>query len=150
MAMMESHVTIDRPPEEVFKYFLTLDEHVPKTNPDVEWMIKTPDGPTRVGTTIRSRGKSLGKIRETTMRFTEIAPNDRIRFEATIGPLRPTCTFTFAKTNKGTSVTFHGDPNPVGPFKVLTPVFKRVGQHLWSERLARAKAVLESFTPSTI
>ena len=34
MARIESTVTIARPPEEVFAYFLTLDENVPKTNPD--------------------------------------------------------------------------------------------------------------------
>jgi uncharacterized protein YndB with AHSA1/START domain len=143
MVKIESQVTIARPPEEVFGYFLALDENVPKTNPDVEWVVKTPDGPTRVGTTLRSRGRSLGKVRETTMRFTEIVPNERIRFEAVVGPMRPNCTFTFDQTDGGTTVTFRGDPNPVGVFKMLSPVFKRIGQKVWSERLARAKAALE-------
>jgi uncharacterized protein YndB with AHSA1/START domain len=143
MARIKSTVTIARPPEEVYNYFLTLDENVPQTNPEVEWMVKTPDGPTQVGTTLRSRGKSLGRVRETTMRFTAIVPNEKIQFEAEVGPMRPRCEFTFDQTDGGTRVTLRGDPNPVGPFKVLTPLFVRIGQQVWRERLARAKATLE-------
>jgi uncharacterized membrane protein len=47
MAKIETTVTIARPREEVFSYFLTLEQNVPKTNPDVEWVVKSPDGPTR-------------------------------------------------------------------------------------------------------
>ena len=144
MARIESTVTIARRPEEVFDYFLTLDENVPQTNPEVEWIVKTPDGPTQVGTTLRSRGKSLGRVRETTMRFTAIVPNEKIQFEAEVGPMRPTCEFDFDQTDEGTRVTFRGDPNPVGAFKVLSPLFVRVGHHVWRERLASAKATLET------
>jgi hypothetical protein len=147
MAKIESTVTIARRPEDVFRYFLTLDENVPKTNPDVEWIVKTPNGPTGVGTILRSRGKSLGRVRETTMRFTAIVPNEKIQFEAEVGPMRPVCIFTFDQTERGTKVTFRGDPNPVGAFRVLSPLFVRIGRHVWSERLARAKTTLEA-TPS--
>ena len=143
MAEIESKVTIARPREEVFGYFLALEENVPRTNPDVEWFVKTPAGPTRVGTTLRSRGKSLGRTRETTMRFTAIVPNETIRFEAEVGPMRPRCVFSFDPTDGGTRVTFRGDPNPIGLFKLLSPLFIRVGQRVWGERLARAKATLE-------
>jgi uncharacterized protein YndB with AHSA1/START domain len=146
MAEIKSKVTIARPREEVFGYFLSLEENIPTTNPDVEWVVKTPEGPTRVGTTLRSRGKSLGRTRETTMRFTAIVPNETIRFEADIGPMRPTCVFTFDPTDGGTRVTFRGDPNPIGIFKLLSPVFVRVGTRVWAERLARAKATLEAST----
>jgi uncharacterized protein YndB with AHSA1/START domain len=144
MATIETTVTIARPREEVFGYFLALDENVPKTNPDVEYVVKTPEGPTVVGTTLRSRGKSLGRVRETTMRFTGIVPNESIQFEAEVGPMRPSCVFTFDQTDGGTRVTFRGDPNPVGAFRLLSPVFGRMGKKVWSERLARAKAVLEA------
>lgn len=144
MAEIESKVTIARPREEVFGYFLSLEEKVPITNPDVEWVVKTPDGPTRVGTTLRSRGKSLGRTRETTMRFTAIVPNETIRFEAEVGPMRPRCIFTFDPVDGGTRVTFRGDPNPVGLFKLVSPLFIRVGRRVWAERLARAKATLEA------
>jgi Polyketide cyclase / dehydrase and lipid transport len=144
MAKIESKVTIARPPDEVFGYFLTLDENVPKTNRDIEWVGKTPEGPTEVGTTLRARGKSLGRIRETTMRFTAIVPNEKIEFEGEVGPMRPNCVFIFDQTRGGTLVTFRGDPNPVGPFKLLSPLFTRMGQQVWAKRLARAKTALEA------
>jgi hypothetical protein len=141
---IESTVTIERPREEVFGYFLALDENVPRTNPDVEWVVKTSGGPTGIGTTFRSRGKSLGKVRETTMRFTGVVPNEEIRFEAEVGPMRPTGVFAFDQTDGGTRVTFRGDPNPVGVFKAATPIFVLIGRRVWRERLARAKAALEA------
>jgi uncharacterized protein YndB with AHSA1/START domain len=144
VATIESTVTIERPREEVFGYFLALDENVPRTNPDVEWVVKTSGDPGGVGTTFRARGKSLGKIRETTMRFTSIVPNEEIRFEAEVGPMRPKGLFAFDQSDGGTRVTFRGDPNPVGVFKVATPIFVLMGRRVWRERLARAKAALEA------
>jgi uncharacterized protein YndB with AHSA1/START domain len=144
VATIVSTVTIERPREEVFGYFLALDENVPRTNPDVEYVVKTSGGPTGVGTTFRSRGKSLGKVRETTMRFTGVVPNEEIRFEGEIGPMRPKGLFTFDKTDGGTRVTFRGNPDPVGIFKVATPIFVLLGRRVWRERLARAKAAIEA------
>jgi hypothetical protein len=40
------------------------------------------------------------------------------------------------------------DPNPVGPLKVLSPLIKRKGEHLWAERLQRSKVALESSATS--
>jgi hypothetical protein len=48
------------------------------------------------------------------------------------------------QTDGGTRVTFQGNPNPVGVFKLLSPLFGHVGQKVWSRRLARAKAALVS------
>jgi uncharacterized protein YndB with AHSA1/START domain len=144
VAAIVSTVTIERPREEVFGYFMALDTNIPRTNPDVEWVVKTPGEATGVGTTFRSRGKSLGKVRETTMRFTGVVPNEEIRFEAEVGPMRPTGQFAFDETEGGTRVTFRGDPNPVGFFKVATPILVLVGRRVWHERLVRAKTTLEA------
>jgi Polyketide cyclase / dehydrase and lipid transport len=143
MAKVQSVITIERPPEEVFGYFMALDENVPRTNPDVEYVVKTSSGESGVGTTFRSRGRALGKVRDTTMRFTRVVPNREIGFEAEVGPMRPTGLFRFDPAERGTRVTFRGDPNPVGLFKVATPIFVRIGRRVWRERLARAKATLE-------
>jgi hypothetical protein len=144
MAKMETTVTIARARKDVFGYFLALDENVPKTNPDVEYVVKIPEGPTGAGTTFRSRGKTFGRTMETTMVFTAVVPNEKIEFEGEVGPMRPKCVFTFDQTDGGTTVTLRGDPNPVGPFKLLSPFFNWKGQQIWGERLARAKAALEA------
>lgn len=144
MSTMESTVTIARPVGEVFGFFLALDENAPKTDPSVGSVVKTPDGPAAAGTTFRFRQKTLGKVRETTTRFTSVEPNRKIEFEAEIGPMRPECILTFDQTDGATRVTFRGDSNPVGPFKLLSPLFNRKGQQVWGQRLARIKAVLEA------
>jgi hypothetical protein len=143
MARMKSVVTIARPMDEVFGFFLALDENAPRTDPSVESVVKTPAGPTRAGTTFRFRQRSLGKQRETTTRFTNIEPKRVIEFEATIGPLRPKCSLTFVPAEEGTMVTFAGDSRPIGPLKLFSPLLNRKGQQVWSERLARIKTVME-------
>ena len=144
MAKVESTVTIARSVEEVFRFFLDLDINARETDPDVESILKTPEGPTRPGTTFHFRQKALGKIRETTTTFTSIEPNRKIEMEARLGPLRPRGAITFHQTNLGTAVAVRLNPNPVGPLKLLSPVFARIGQKVWDKRLARLKGALES------
>jgi hypothetical protein len=143
MARMKSVVTIARPVVEVFGFFLALDENAPRTDPSLESVVKYPAGPTRPGTTFRFQQHSLGKTRETLTRFTSIAPDHSIEFEARIGPMRPKCSLTFAPTEEGTSVTFAGDSRPIGPLKLLSPLMNQKGQRVWDARLARIKTVLE-------
>ena len=98
------------------------------TDPNVESVVKTPEGPTRPGTTFRFRQKALGKVRETTTTFISLEPNRRIEMEARLGPLRPKGTITLDQANGGTTVVVRLSPNPVGPLKLLCPVF---AWHSW-------------------
>lgn len=149
MAKMKSTVVIARPVEEVFGFFLAIDESAARTDPGVEVgsVIKTPDGPPGPGTTFRFRQQSLGKVRETVTRFTAVEPNRKIEFEAEIGPMRPKCDLAFEQSDGGTRVTFAGDSIPSGPLKWLSPLANRKGQQVWQERLGRIKTVLESSAP---
>jgi len=144
MAQLESTVTIVRPVEEVFRFFLDLDKNASKTDPNVDSVAKTPEGPTGPGTTFYFRQKALGRMRETTTTFVSLEPNRKIEMEARLGPLRPKGAITFDQTNRGTTVSVRLNPNPVGPLKLLSPVFARIGQKFWDERFARLKAALES------
>jgi hypothetical protein len=147
MANIESNVTIARPVEEVFRFFLDLDKHAPNTDPDVESVVKTPEGLTQAGTTFHFRQKVLGKIRTTTTTFLSIELNRQIAIEARLGPLRPKGTITFARTSQGAIVAVRLDPKPVAPLNMLSPVFARIGRKVWDRRLARIKAALESSPP---
>ncbi len=146
VAKMESTVTIARPVEQVFRFFLDLEENAPRTDPGVESVVKTPAGPTGPGTTFRFRQQNLGKLRETTTTFTAVEPERKIEFDAEIGPMRPKCSLTFEPADSGTRVTFRGDSNPVGPLSLLAPLFDRKGRQVWSQRLTRIKTVLEAST----
>ena len=147
MANMEATVTIARPMEEVFGFFLALDENAPRVDPSAGSVVKSPEGPAGPGTTFRFRQHTLGKVRETTTRFTGVEPNRKLEFEAEIGPMRPQCDLTFEQTDGGTRVTFQGDSNPPGLLKWLNPVLNRKGQQVWGQRLARVKTVLEASAP---
>jgi uncharacterized protein YndB with AHSA1/START domain len=136
---IESAVTIARPVEEVFGFLLDLDKNA--TDPGVESVVKTPDGPTGPGTTFRFRH---GKSRETTVCFTAVEPNRRIEFKGHVGPLRPAGDFSLTEAEPGTRLSARVDSNPVGALRPLSPIANRIGQRVWDGRLARIKAALEA------
>jgi uncharacterized protein YndB with AHSA1/START domain len=141
-ATIESSTTIARPVEEVFRFLLDLDKN--PTDPGVESVIKTPDGPAGLGTTFRF---IHAKGRETTMQFTAVEPRRRIEFQGKVGPLEPAGAFDFEHADGRTRLTVRVAPNPVGPLKLAAPVVNRTGQRIWDQRLARIKAALEAPTP---
>ena len=108
---IESTVVIERPVQEVFDFFLNLDESAPRVDPELLSVVKTPDGPAGPGTTFRFRQKMFGKPRETTTRFTAIEPNREIQFEAVLGPIRLIAILMFEPAGAGTRVKF----TPVQP-----------------------------------
>ena len=144
MGGMHSAVTIARPVGEVFRFFLDLDRNAPKTDPRIESVVRSPEGPSGQGTTFRLRQGPPGKRRETITRFSAVEPERRLCFDAVIGPMRPRCVLEFHQTLKGTRVEFSGHSNPIGPLRLLSSAFDRKGQRIWDQRLARIKAVLEA------
>jgi uncharacterized protein YndB with AHSA1/START domain len=141
---MESVIEISRPVESVYGFFLDLERSIVSTDPTVESVVKTTEGPLGVGTTFKIRQPVMGKVREQTMRVTAAEPNRRIDFEATFGPVRPRLSLTFEPTNGGTRVTLAGHSRPVGPFKLVAFQMDRIGQRNWDRRLGLMKAVLEA------
>jgi len=142
---MESTVIIERPVEEVFEFVLDL-TNIPSTDPSVRSVEKISDGPIEAGSTfmMRQEAPPVGKVREATVRYTVVEPNRNIEFEAMVGPITPTARLTFEQANGGTKVTFRGEPNPVGPLKIISPLIRYQGQRMWDKRLAGLKSTLEA------
>lgn len=142
---MESTVIIERPVEEVFGFVVDL-TNIPATDPSVRSVQKTSEGPIGADTTflMRQEAPPVGKVREATVRYTAVEPNRNIEFEAMVGPITPTARLTFEQANGGTRVTFRGEPNPVGPLKIISPLISRQGQRMWDKRLAGLKSTLEA------
>jgi uncharacterized protein YndB with AHSA1/START domain len=136
---LESAVTITRPVEEVFGYFLDLDRNA--SDPGVESVTRTPEGPTVPGTTFRFRH---AKGPETMTRFTALVPNRRIDFEGRVGPLAPTGDFAFERVGAATRLTVRVDANPPRALRPLSPLIRRQGRKVWDARLARIKTALET------
>lgn len=146
---IESSVLIARPVEEVFPFLLDL-EKATKSDPSVESVVKTPEGPVGVGTRFRLRqrppamARFLGRRPESTMVYTRVEPNREFEFDAELGPLSPHMRVSFEPAKGRTRVTVWGGGEPRGPFKLLARPLQRIGQRVWDERLARVKATLES------
>jgi uncharacterized protein YndB with AHSA1/START domain len=111
---MQSVIEIKRPVEAVYGFFLDLERSIPATDPTVESVVKTTEGPLGAGTTFRIRQPVMGKVREQLMRVTAVEPNRRLDMEAAFGPVRPQFSLTFEPVADGTRVTFRGDSRPVG------------------------------------
>ena len=143
MAGMQSAIEIKRPVEAVYGFFLDLERSIIATDPTVESVVKTTDGPLGPGTIFRLRQPVLGKVREQTMQVTAVDPNRSIEMEAAFGPVRPRFSLTFEPTAAGTRVTFRGNSRPVGPFKLIPFLMDHIGQRNWDRRLSLMKATLE-------
>lgn len=141
---MQSVIEIKRPVDAVYGFFLDLERSIVRTDPTVESVVKTTEGPPGAGTTFRLRQPVMGKVREQTMRVTAVDPNRRIDMEAAFGPVRPRFSLAFEPTASGTRVTFRGDSRPVGPFKLVPFLMDRIGQRNWDRRLSLMKSTLES------
>jgi hypothetical protein len=143
MAGMETSIQIDRPVHTVFGFFLDLERNILATDPKVQSVVKTTDGPPRPGTTYLLRQPVMGRIREQRMTITAVDPNRRIDMEARFGPVAPRFSLTFEPTGSGTRVTYRGDSRPVGAFKLVSPLMDRIGQRNWVRRLRLIKAALD-------
>jgi|SRR5215204_685935 len=143
--IMESTVIIERPLEEVFGFVVDL-TNIPTADPSVRSVEKTSEGPIDAGTTflMSQEAPPLGKVREARVRYTAVEPNRSIEFEAMVGPIAPTARLTFERADGATRVTFRGEPNPVGPLKVISPLISHQGQRMWDKRLAGLKSILEA------
>jgi uncharacterized protein YndB with AHSA1/START domain len=141
-AHIQSTTSIARPVDDVFEYLLNLDLH-PPTDPNVESVTRTPDGPTGPGTTLRFNHRN-GKV--TIMRFTAVEPGRRIGFEGKVGPLKPAGDFQLAHVGGQTTLTVRVTPNPAAPLRMLSPVVNRIGQRVWDQRLEHIKAALETLS----
>ena len=129
--------------EEVLGLAVDL-SNVPSTDPSVESVDKTSEGPIDAGTTFRMRQKAppFGKVREASVRYTAVEPNRNIEFEAMVGPIAPTASLTFEQANGATRVTFRGEPNPVGSLKVISPTDEPPGAAYVGQEAGGAQELL--------
>jgi len=139
---INSTVLIARPVEEVFAFLLDI-ERSAATDPNLVSVEKTPPGPIGVGTTYVLQQRIQGKVRQSTMRLTEIEPNHLIAFAADLGPMEAQMRLSVEPAQGGTRVTAHGEGMPRGIFRLFSRHLQRMGHRVWDMRLAQVKAALE-------
>ena len=142
---MRAEISINRPVETVYAFFLDLERNIASTDPRVESVIKVTEGVAGPGTTFVIRQPMFGRVREQRMWITHAELNRSIGLAAAFGPVRPQLRLAFEPTSTGsTLVTMTGDSRPIGPLRLVAFAMDRVGMRNWNRRLRLIKAALEA------
>jgi carbon monoxide dehydrogenase subunit G len=140
-------VQIARPPAEVFA-FVADARNRPTWDASVESEELTSPEPIGVGTTVRTRLRSMGREYRYTWTVVEHEPPDRMTIESTSGPFPTTLAFELAGRDGGTWVEFSVTGRPTGFLRLFAPMIARTTQANLDRSFPRLKHVLESSTPS--
>jgi carbon monoxide dehydrogenase subunit G len=108
---------IKSPLEKVFAFVTDFRNAVRWQNGVIE-SSQTPDGPTGLGTKIKTTRTFLGQRLEATAEVTEFAANQKLAFKSTSGPIQFHFTQTFSSMTGGTKVEIHAEMEAGGFFKL--------------------------------
>jgi uncharacterized protein YndB with AHSA1/START domain len=136
-------ISIDRPVEEVFAYVTDVTND-PTWHTDVLEARKTSEGPIGMGTIWHSRFKPSMGISEGDMEVVSFEPNRVQVMRGQIGPMQPTLTYLFERSDGGTTFTRQIQINVSGWMKIMQPMMGMMLPKQNRGFLANLKRVLES------
>ena len=136
-------VLIARPLDEVFA-FVEDARNRPRWDDSVISEELTSPEPITVGTTVRTRLKSMGREYEYTWEVVEHEPPSRMTIESTSGPFPTTLAYQLAERDGATRVDFSVTGRPGGLLRLFQPLIARTTQANLDRGFPRLKQVLES------
>jgi uncharacterized membrane protein len=136
-------IRIARPIDDVFTYVADA-RNRPQWDQSVDSEELTSPEPIGVGSTIRTRMKSMGKQYEYQWRVTEHDPPNRMVVESTSGPFPTTLLFEFAGEEGHTDVAASVTGRPAGLMRVFQPMIARTTQQNLDRAYPRLKELLEA------
>jgi carbon monoxide dehydrogenase subunit G len=136
-------VVISRPRDEVFA-FVADARNRPRWDDSVDSEELTSPEPIGVGTTVRTRLRSMGRDYEYTWEVVEHQPPSQMTIESTSGPMSITLAYRLDAVDGGTSVQFSVTGRPAGLLRPLQPLIARTTQGNLDRGFARLKALLET------
>ena len=139
-------VLISRPLEEVFA-FVEDARNRPRWDDSVISEELTSPEPITVGTTVRTRLKSMGREYEYTWEVVEHEPPSRMTIESTSGPFPTTLAYVLGDRDGKTAVDFSVTGRPSGPLRLFQPMIASNTQRNLDRGFARLKQLLEG-TPN--
>jgi uncharacterized membrane protein len=139
-------VLISRPLDEVFAFVSDV-RNRPRWDNSVDSEELTYPEPIEVGTTARTRLRSMGREYQYTWEIVEYEPPTRMRVESTSGPFPTTLAFEFDGQDGGTRVEAWVTGRPGGLMRLLQPMIARTTQQSLDRGYARLKRLLETGTP---
>ncbi len=143
MVKIEFSLAVERPPEEVFEY-LTDPEHLPEWQAGVIEARKESESPMGVGTQMRDVRTFLGRKMESTVEVTAYDPPTTFGLKVLSGPVPFSVMHTLESTNGGTRITFAGEAEPGGFFKLAEPIVARTAERRFKTDFETLKDLLEA------
>lgn len=143
MVRAEESVIVNRPVEEVFAYATDI-ERFPEWSALVRRAEKLSDGPTGLGTSLRTDVQFLGRQFTSEQVVTEYVPNRLFAGKSISGPIPMTITTAFEPSAGGTRVTQTIDGESRGFFGLADPLLAAVGKRQLQAQLGTLKDLLES------
>jgi carbon monoxide dehydrogenase subunit G len=135
-------VRVARPIDEVFA-FVSDARNRPSWDESVDSEELTSPEPIGVGSTVRTRMRSMGRDYEIDWEIAEHDPPAHQRIESTSGPLPTTLVYDLSGDGESTSVRFSVTGRPTGLLRLMQPVIARSTQRNLDTAFARLKTVLE-------
>jgi uncharacterized protein YndB with AHSA1/START domain len=141
MVRIEFSIDIDRPPAEVFAY-LTDAEKLPEWQSgaiEAEWQ-----GERAAGAHVREVRKFLGRRMESELEVTAYEPDRRLGLKVLSGPVPFSVDQRLEPRNGGTRLTFVGEGEPGGFFKLAEPLVARTAERQFKGDYETLKDLLEA------
>jgi len=136
-------VEIARPLDEVFA-FVSDARNRPSWDESVDSEELTSPEPIGVGSTVRTRMRSMGRDYEIDWEIVEHEPPTRQRIESTSGPFSTTLAYELAGDGDRASVRFSVTGRPTGALRLMQPLIARNTQANLDRGFARLKELLEA------
>lgn len=142
MVTFSHSITINRPLKEVWAFVSDISNH-PKFGPQVsaEWTSAEPHG---AGSTTRSSSRFLGRTIESTGQVTIWEPPRRFASSEATGSINSRSEWTFDAQDGGTLLTFSGEAEIGGFFKIAESLVARQIDRQVSTDLGALKLILEA------
>lgn len=136
-------VVVDRPIAEVFP-FVADARNRPQWDDSVDSEELTSPEPIGVGSTVRTKLRSMGRDYEYDWEITEHRPHDRITIVSTSGPFPTTLDFQLSERGDSTAIDFSVTGSPGGMLRLFEPMIARNTQGNLDRGFPRLKRLLET------
>ena len=135
-------IQVARPIEDVFE-FVSDARNRPRWDESVDSEELTSPEPIGVGSTVRTRMRSMGRDYELGWEVAEHEPPHRQRIESTSGPFSTTLVYDLEEAGDATLVRFSVTGRPAGAMKLMQPLIARSTQRNLDRAFPRLKELLE-------
>lgn len=142
MIKQDFSIEIKAPVEKVFA-FVSDFRTAPQWQDGVIESSQTPDGPTQLGTKMKTVRTFLGQKLEATGEVTEFVPNQKFAFKSTSGPIKFNLTQSFSPVPDGTRIEMHVRIEPGGFFKLAEGALAGNLKQTMEAQAEKLKKVLE-------